>query len=229
MTEKKKTALCKYFNSGYCKFQSECKYIHAKEVCSKLKCKTKRCSKRHPKTCRYGDKCKRRTVCLFKHDPLVSHTPAHHPLPPAPQTPYTLPPPSCPYPHPTKEEMDVSESDVSKLKEDIEKIKLDLEEKQDFMYTLQREIMCLQWEFKDLKKLEETSSTDEKFDNINQNIITLAKNMKAAEVNQKTIHKNIKVADANLTSQTTIIMKRILAIESKINAPPTSQSLKQPV
>ena len=125
--------------------------------------------------------------------------------------------------------MDVSESDVSKLKEDIEKIKLDLEEKQDFMYTLQREIMCLQWEFKDLKKLEETSSTDEKFDNINQNIITLAKNMKAAEVNQKTIHKNIKVADANLTSQTTIIMKRILAIESKINAPPTSQSLKQPV
>ena len=79
MTEKRRT-LCKFFNSGYCKFRSECKFIHAKEICSKTKCKNKkRCFKRHPKNCRYGVKFKRMAECLFKHVPKNS---AQNPSPP---------------------------------------------------------------------------------------------------------------------------------------------------
>ena len=48
---------CKYFCSGYCKFKSSCKLIHPKETCDGQDCMIKQCMKKHPKLCRYKEKC----------------------------------------------------------------------------------------------------------------------------------------------------------------------------
>ena len=48
---------CKYFNTGYCKYQDKCKSLHPKEECDK-KCKQNTCMKCHLKPCRYGTNCR---------------------------------------------------------------------------------------------------------------------------------------------------------------------------
>ena len=48
---------CRYFNRGYCKYKEECKYYHSRHICEKYLenniCNNDRCTKRHPKHCRY--------------------------------------------------------------------------------------------------------------------------------------------------------------------------------
>ena len=43
-TDKKIKNKCKYFNSGYCKFQNDCKFMHPE-----TSCRDKQCQKRHAK------------------------------------------------------------------------------------------------------------------------------------------------------------------------------------
>ena len=211
MTEKKKPAFCKYYNSGYCKFHNECKFIHAKEVCSKPYCKSKKCFKRHPKNCRYGDKCKRRAECLFKHN-----APTPHPLLPAPKThnplSVPLPLPSCPGPHTTKEGKD--ESDNTKLKEDINNIKLDLKGKQDFMLSLQNEIESLKEELSTLLEANKCCKTAEKIESLTKNVSFL--------------FKNNKIEAENRTNQATKLMKKILTIEGRVNIITTTKPNQDP-
>ena len=57
---------CCYFNSGYCKYKSKCKYLHPKEECSQ-NCKLKSCMKLHVKQCKFGINCKRIKTCAYKH------------------------------------------------------------------------------------------------------------------------------------------------------------------
>ena len=62
-----KNIKCKYFNTGFCKFKSECKFQHTETVCLQNNCKDKKCPHRHPEPCRFGEFCRRRTSCYYKH------------------------------------------------------------------------------------------------------------------------------------------------------------------
>ena len=68
MVDPKKKASCKFYNFGFCKFQDRCRFEHFKTNCNKYACKDKKCFKRHPKKCRYQEKCRRKSCCLYKHD-----------------------------------------------------------------------------------------------------------------------------------------------------------------
>ena len=48
---------CWYFNSGLCKHESKCKYLHPKEECNQ-NCKLKNSMKHHVKQCKFGIDCK---------------------------------------------------------------------------------------------------------------------------------------------------------------------------
>jgi len=66
MTDTQKK-ICKFYNTGYCKYKRSCKFPHPTEICEKA-CKQKACHKRHPKPCRYGNKCRRKDTCDYKHN-----------------------------------------------------------------------------------------------------------------------------------------------------------------
>ena len=68
MTEMTKKLVCKFFNKGYCKFTSKCKFEHPENKCTEESCRNKACRKRHPKQCRYKENCRRQTSCLYNHD-----------------------------------------------------------------------------------------------------------------------------------------------------------------
>ena len=64
--------ICRYYNRGYCKFKSECRFCHIKENCAEhLKsggCKLKNCPLRHPKVCKWYNTnagCKRALECEY--------------------------------------------------------------------------------------------------------------------------------------------------------------------
>ena len=59
---------CKFNNYGYCQYKTNCKYIHSETVCPKRHCKTFRCVNRHPKECRYKERCRRKSNCSYRHD-----------------------------------------------------------------------------------------------------------------------------------------------------------------
>ena len=61
-----KTILCKFQNSGYCKYKERCRFKHVSEHCEG-RCGRKTCRKRHQKQCRFGEKCRRQTTCEYKH------------------------------------------------------------------------------------------------------------------------------------------------------------------
>ena len=44
-----------------------CKFKHPKEDCDSETCSSRKCLKRHRRSCRYGGKCKRRESCEFLH------------------------------------------------------------------------------------------------------------------------------------------------------------------
>ena len=61
--------ICKYFDYGYCRFKSKCKFFHPSENCERGFCDIKSCPKRHPSCCKFfrRKKCKFDDECLFKH------------------------------------------------------------------------------------------------------------------------------------------------------------------
>ena len=48
---------CLYYDSGFCRYKDKCRKEHMKTVCEDSNC-DKKCEKRHPKQCRYREKCK---------------------------------------------------------------------------------------------------------------------------------------------------------------------------
>ena len=60
---------CPHHNKGYCKFRDQCRYQLFFTICSKSVCRDNKCQKRHPKTCRNGEKCRFHVlkVCAYKH------------------------------------------------------------------------------------------------------------------------------------------------------------------
>ena len=78
LVKNKKDIKCRYFNCGFCKYKSKCKFMHPLEVCEMHmegnQCKDSRCSKRHPKPCKWYKSetgCRRVEACEFSHDTLV--------------------------------------------------------------------------------------------------------------------------------------------------------------
>ena len=74
VNEKAVGTKCRYFNSGYCKYKNNCKFIHPSEICKDSECRKDKCLKRHPKACKWyrGESgCKRGNTCEYSHDTLV--------------------------------------------------------------------------------------------------------------------------------------------------------------
>ena len=115
MMAAKKQVVCTFYNSGYCRYKGDCKYNHPKENCQESYCKNKMCTKRHPKECRYGHKCRRRSFCLYKHD--NSSTPSSNSKSPV-----------------------VEETEVKKLKVEVEELKVENKEKLEGLKKLANEI-----------------------------------------------------------------------------------------
>ena len=61
-----KDTLCKFQNTGYCKYQDKCKYKHVTEKCGG-NCDRKSCQKRHQRQCKFSIKCKRQNSCQYLH------------------------------------------------------------------------------------------------------------------------------------------------------------------
>ena len=69
---------CRYYNRGYCKFKSKCRYIHPKETCklhlTNKRCDSNSCTERHPKNCKWFESrvgCKQ-AECEYIHDTIAS-------------------------------------------------------------------------------------------------------------------------------------------------------------
>ena len=62
--------LCKFQNSGFCKFQTKCNFKHVLENYKVNGCDLTNCEKRHPKRCRYFYL---KRFCKFKEDCQYSH------------------------------------------------------------------------------------------------------------------------------------------------------------
>ena len=62
--------VCKYNQSGYCKYQSRCRFRHVNTICEDEECNNKSCENSHPKLCTYFEKfgrCKFGDFCKFSH------------------------------------------------------------------------------------------------------------------------------------------------------------------
>jgi hypothetical protein len=62
--------VCKYYQTGFCKYRNYCKNKHVKDECEINDCGDKTCPKRHPKECRkfiINGKCKFNQECSYKH------------------------------------------------------------------------------------------------------------------------------------------------------------------
>ena len=73
-TVKKK---CRYFNRGFCKYATKCRFVHSKHICKEhsknRKCENEECQDRHPKSCKWLESkvgCKRND-CEYLHDTLA--------------------------------------------------------------------------------------------------------------------------------------------------------------
>ena len=62
-------AKCPYNDSGYCKFNNECRKSHSLSICKKEKC-DKKCPDRHPKDFKFKEECRflEKNICAFNHD-----------------------------------------------------------------------------------------------------------------------------------------------------------------
>ena len=69
--KKKDIKKCKYFNTGYCKYKTRCRFTHPEEVCKKVKCDGKECPDRHPRQCKWVQRdggCRRINYCAYSHN-----------------------------------------------------------------------------------------------------------------------------------------------------------------
>ena len=64
---------CRYFNGGYCRLKSSCKFLHPKDHCKIDKCIDKACPNRHikPSNNWLKNACKFDETCEFKHEAVV--------------------------------------------------------------------------------------------------------------------------------------------------------------
>ena len=63
-------SICKYFQTGFCKFGDHCQRHHVKETCDSITCVQSLCKQRHPKSCKFfttQQKCKFNDNCAYKH------------------------------------------------------------------------------------------------------------------------------------------------------------------
>ena len=66
---------CRYFNRGYCKYGTSCRFQHSQEICYEYMkegmCKTNGCFRRHPRHCKYWtgspEGCTRADSCQYLH------------------------------------------------------------------------------------------------------------------------------------------------------------------
>ena len=64
------SVLCKYNQTGYCKYKSSCRNHHVNELCLKSKCDDTTCSLRHPRRCKFFllfGHCKFKNDCAYLH------------------------------------------------------------------------------------------------------------------------------------------------------------------
>ena len=64
------TNVCRYFQTGYCKFKSECRNVHIDDICTEANCSGRSCIKRHQRMCKcfvtFGS-CKFASNCAYIH------------------------------------------------------------------------------------------------------------------------------------------------------------------
>ena len=68
MADQNNRLQCKYHNYGFCRYRNSCTFFHATGLCFKKSCRDRNCQYRHPKDCRYKEKCRRGIFCLYKHE-----------------------------------------------------------------------------------------------------------------------------------------------------------------
>ena len=62
--------ICKFNQSGFCKYQSNCRKQHIMEICTNTQCNMVNCVYRHPRVCRYFTnigRCKFDESCAYLH------------------------------------------------------------------------------------------------------------------------------------------------------------------
>ena len=65
------STICKFHQTGFCKFGSHCKRKHEDQICdNQSECTSQECQKRHPKICRNFI---RNEQCIFKEKCAYSH------------------------------------------------------------------------------------------------------------------------------------------------------------
>ena len=68
--------ICKYNQTGFCKYRDGCKNKHVNDKCEKSQCEEKACEKRHPKECKtyINNKCRFNQGCAYKHSEIITST-----------------------------------------------------------------------------------------------------------------------------------------------------------
>ena len=62
--------VCKFYQSGYCKFQTHCRKSHVHNICQNHQCADRTCVLRHPRVCKYFSNlgsCKFNSACAYLH------------------------------------------------------------------------------------------------------------------------------------------------------------------
>ena len=62
--------ICKYHQTGFCKYRDDCKNTHVNTTCEDRSCAVKNCLKRHPKECKKyksTNGCRFNKECAYKH------------------------------------------------------------------------------------------------------------------------------------------------------------------
>ena len=62
--------ICKYNQTGFCKFREQCKKPHDNQACENTDCRKENCTRRHPKVCKHFDtkgKCRYKEGCAYQH------------------------------------------------------------------------------------------------------------------------------------------------------------------
>ena len=65
-------SICKFNQSGFCKYQEQCRKQHVMDICPTPMCNNLSCLLRHPKVCKYFlsfRRCKFGDLCAFLHGP----------------------------------------------------------------------------------------------------------------------------------------------------------------
>ena len=63
--------VCKFYQTGFCKFQTKCKNVHIHNICSSNHCNNNACNLRHPRVCKYFlnfGRCKFGSTCAYLHE-----------------------------------------------------------------------------------------------------------------------------------------------------------------